>query len=1242
MSARTHVALAFAAVFAVSGCTAEKATPSSGGPTAVTPVITPSDTTVQANGSNTVTLSVTGTAPISMATTRGVFVSSGTATAQITTSGGSVVLRTCDARTSTICAGQAVVTATGADQGRAQVAVVFQGFEDCSNGVDDNGNGQIDCADTDCPLDSACGANGLVCSTTRQCNKCTVAGGGTVEPSGEASCGDGFDNDCDGNVDCGDSQCNGMRCTLVTGRPGTCVSGTCTCDGTEAREVSCGDGKDNDCDGTIDCEDSDCLGKVCDASTGRVCPGPSPSTCGVCLTGTSEANRCSDGKDNDCDGLVDCFDPDCQPSTGQGALCNAFGGRCIMTSGIPSCGCPGGATVENACSGGVDDDCDGKTDCADEDCQPLASGAPGATCDANGKTCTSAGGCSCASAIEICNNYGASGQPIDDDCDGRANCADADCRPTAPGAAGEDCSMTGQFGMACDASGTCACTGNGAAPQAAEITCDDGLDNDCDFLADCQDPNCSGRSCGPAGAVCNATSRLCVCPGGTTESSCTDGVDNNCNGKTDCEEPSCAGVACNVALPGYLCINQACSDPATEYGVTVTPARPRIPADGKAQTAIEVVVTHKGVPRSGASVTFSVSPPIGTIAPATAVTTNSEGRAQVTFTNAGSVGVATITATVSGVGAKGTATVTMPGIGEIRLRQDGGILYSVMGVKTSGFQEQNQLAVEVVDTEQQPYPDGLDVTFEHRPLGRSTLSDPLPIGSTTCSASPCVQTRVALGSGGIASVRLYSGTVAGVVRVSASATAGGLARLFELPTIPIVGAKPNAGHFALVCGPVNVPALLDTTCHVSLVDAPFTCVALLKDRYNNLLGRATDVSFMSEAGSVGPPATTPDYDPAQAADQQGDLGSAVGIIETLGGKLPKDVTPDTAEPRISTAADSCGISVRNPRDGVVSVVAWTPGEEGFFDANGNGVYDLGEPFVDLPEPFVDYNDNDVRDADEPFIDADGNGTFTVANGAWDSNASIWTRTVVLYTSGPASLTIGGSEYLSRWMELVDAPTYPSPTPTAAFAVRPEFPPDPFYDCNGNGMRNASLMEPYVDGTTGTPGVYDAGEPFTDCNSNGTWDAVSTEPYTDMSGNGVYDPFLIPATSETLAVAAADRNLNRLSSSASYAVAKPASAKFTLSFNGLEKIPDGTGVDFTYQPCLASAPTTCALDCADITSPGNMRCVMRTRVTGFSGGYEASVTFTGGPQGSSDGSTQAWWNVNLFGATLSMPVSGTHQ
>jgi len=56
-------------------------------------------------------------------------------------------------------------------------------------------------------------------------------------------------------------------------------------------ETSCTDGVDNDDDGLVDCADPDC---ACD-------PACAPPT----------ETSCSDGVDNDCDGLVDCDDPDC-------------------------------------------------------------------------------------------------------------------------------------------------------------------------------------------------------------------------------------------------------------------------------------------------------------------------------------------------------------------------------------------------------------------------------------------------------------------------------------------------------------------------------------------------------------------------------------------------------------------------------------------------------------------------------------------------------------------------------------------------------------------------------------------------------------------------------------------------------------------------------------------------------------------------------------------------------------------
>ncbi len=82
--------------------------------------------------------------------------------------------------------------------------------------------------------------------------------------------------------------------------------------------------------------------------------------------------------------------------------------------------------------------------------------------------------------------------------------------------------------------------------------------------------------------------------------------------------------------------------------------------------------------------------------------------------------------------------------------------------------------------------------------------------------------------------------------------------------------------------------------------------------------------------------------------------------------------------------DGCGVRTHNPRDGVVTIIAIADGEEAFFDANGDGSYDVGEPFVDLGEPFVDQNDNGRYDAGEWFLDVDDNGAWTPPNGRWDA------------------------------------------------------------------------------------------------------------------------------------------------------------------------------------------------------------------------------------------------------------------
>lgn len=150
------------------------------------------------------------------------------------------------------------------------------------------------------------------------------------------------------------------------------------------REFNCSDGVDNDGDGLIDCADPDCAGKA-----GPFC------TCGA---ESAAAGTCTDGCDNNGNGLTDCADPGCK---GIDPACPAT-----------ETACAGG----NCCANGIDDDHDGLYDCADPDCY----GVDG--CPADEAHIVTCGG-----PIPCCSNN------VDDDSNGPYDCSDPSCAPVCTG-----------------------------------------------------------------------------------------------------------------------------------------------------------------------------------------------------------------------------------------------------------------------------------------------------------------------------------------------------------------------------------------------------------------------------------------------------------------------------------------------------------------------------------------------------------------------------------------------------------------------------------------------------------------------------------------------------------------------------------------------------------------------------------------------------------------------------------------
>ncbi len=205
----------------------------------------------------------------------------------------------------------------------------------CGDGADDDGDGLADCADADCAGEFGC------------------------EPGAERSCGDGRDNDGDAAPDCADPDCAASAfCTVET-----CVPAF--------TEIACGDaieattgGEENQI-GAYDCEPEPLPGpeRYYRFSV------PTPASVSVRLAESSARLR----------PLVlveQCADAACVDFVGAAARFAAEPGvdYFVVVDGPEPTGATFALRVDclfaEVCIGGSDEDGDGATDCADDDCFP--------------------------------------------------------------------------------------------------------------------------------------------------------------------------------------------------------------------------------------------------------------------------------------------------------------------------------------------------------------------------------------------------------------------------------------------------------------------------------------------------------------------------------------------------------------------------------------------------------------------------------------------------------------------------------------------------------------------------------------------------------------------------------------------------------------------------------------------------------------------------------------------------------
>ncbi len=97
----------------------------------------------------------------------------------------------------------------------ANAAINPGALEICTDGIDNNCNTLIDTADPDCSVSEACldddndmfSPEGGICGPI-DCDDSNAV----VNPGAAEACGDSIDNDCDGAIDGNDSECNGGDC----------------------------------------------------------------------------------------------------------------------------------------------------------------------------------------------------------------------------------------------------------------------------------------------------------------------------------------------------------------------------------------------------------------------------------------------------------------------------------------------------------------------------------------------------------------------------------------------------------------------------------------------------------------------------------------------------------------------------------------------------------------------------------------------------------------------------------------------------------------------------------------------------------------------------------------------------------------------------------------------------------------------------------------------------------------------
>lgn len=427
--------------------------------------------------------------------------------------------------------------------------------------------------------------------------------------------------------------------------------------------------------------------------------------------------------------------------------------------------------------------------------------------------------------------------------------------------------------------------------------------------------------------------------------------------------------------------------------VTVSATPENIPYNGGSSVLKVKVFDKSGTPISGVKIEFF--PPSGQVNPKIAET-NDAGEVEVTYVSSASTGTQKISFSVGGVFTSfvPVSVISPVGLGTILFE---GFDPPVVFLKDSGGRNVSRVSFRVVDSFGNPIK-GVEVAFFLKgPNGGEAIFPQV----ATSDEDGRVQAYV------------ISGIIPGPVRVISQAV-DNRGRKIEVASgaLHMSSGVFSNRHFSVSVVPRNVPGFV-------VMGFPFSLTAFLADRFGVAINTKAAVVGISEVGAIIP--------------EIEDLGGGVVMFKArVQEPMPQEVVPEDLEEIaeneiIERYRNDFDIDLgdKNPRDGWATILVMAVGEEEFFDLNGNGVYDDGEPFVDQGEPFIDVNDNGEFDENqdcaflswdtvvmsqenrttscELFIDINRNGKYDGPNGKWDKNTVIWKKQTVVFSGEPKLL-----------------------------------------------------------------------------------------------------------------------------------------------------------------------------------------------------------------------------------------------